>query len=404
MSDSVLQQRSGRPVYRWYVGGQAVSVLGDQVWYVALSWSAVQLASPGVAGAVMAVSAVPRLAFLLLGGAVVDRHDGRRLMIGSDLLRCVVALVAAVVAGWQPSIALLVTVAFVFGAADAIFLPAAAAVPPRLLAPADLSRGAALNALAARLALTVGAPLGGVLVAAGGLPVACVVDAATFLVSVMALRRLPPGPAAGPGSEPVTVALRSGLRYLGRHRLLRTVLLVSLLTNLGFVGPMNIGLALVSDQRGWGSAGVGALLAGFGAGAVASSLVMLRVRWRWSVGVAMAVGIAVQGLAVLAVAVAGRLETTVAATVVVGLTSGVVGILSSALTQARTDDAFRGRVGSVSSFANLGVTPLAMAVTGVAADRIGTVPAFVACAGLELVGAALCLTVADLRKASLPQA
>lgn len=393
---------SQRPAYRWFVGGQAVSVLGDQVWYVALSWSAVQLASPGVAGAVMAVSALPRLAFLLLGGAIVDRHDSRRLMIGSDLLRCLVALAAAAVAGWQPSVALLVTVALVFGAADAIFLPAAATVPPRLLAPADLSRGAALNALAGRLALTVGAPLGGVLVAAGGLPVACVVDAATFLISVLALRRLPPGRTAEPHREPVTAALRSGLRYLSRHRLLRTVLLVSLLTNLGFVGPMNIGLALVSDERGWGSAGVGALLAGFGAGAVASSLVMLRVRWRWGVGVAMAAGIAVQGLSVLAVAVAGRPVTAVAATVVVGLTSGVAGVLSSALSQARTDDAFRGRVGSVSSFANLGVTPLAMAVMGVAADRIGLVPAFAACAGLELTAAVLCLTVADLRTAHLP--
>lgn len=92
-----------RPVFPRYVAGQAVSVLGDQVWYVALSWSAVRLASPGAAGAIMAVSAVPRLAFLLYGGAIVDRNDSRRLMIVSDLLRCAVALVAAAVAGWRPA-------------------------------------------------------------------------------------------------------------------------------------------------------------------------------------------------------------------------------------------------------------------------------------------------------------
>ncbi|GAA0533198.1 MFS transporter [Paractinoplanes ferrugineus] len=380
-----------------------MSILGDQVWYVALSWSAVRIASPSAAGAILAVSAVPRLAFLLFGGAIVDRHDSRRLMIGSDLLRCVVALAAAAVAGWGPSIALLVAVALVFGAADAIFLPAAATVPPRLLPPAQLSRGAAINSLAARLALTLGAPLGGVLVAVGGLPVACVVNAATFLLSVLALRGLPPMRTARPVREPVTGALRSGLRYLRRHRLLRTILMVSLLTNLGFVGPMNIGLALVSDERGWGSAGIGVLLAGFGGGAVVASLAMVRVRWRGRVGVAMAAGIAVQGAAVSAVAVAGQQWAAVSATVVVGLTSGLVAVLTSALTQARTDDAFRGRVGSVSSFANLGITPIAMAVMGVAADRFGTTPAFAGSAALELAAAALCLAVADLRNARLPQ-
>lgn len=402
--------------YLRFVGGQAVSVLGDQVWYVALSWSAVRLASPSAAGAVMAVSALPRLAFLLLGGALVDRSDSRRLMIGSDLLRCAVALTAAVLAGRQESVALLVAVALVFGAADAVFLPAASTVPPRLLPPERLSQGAAVAALAARLALTLGAPLGGVLVAAGGLPIACVVNAGTFVVSVLALRGLPPGRAAAPSREPATTtsrdavpsrepvvaALRAGLRYLGRRRLLRTILVVSLLTNLGFVGPMNVGLALVSDDRGWGSAGIGVLLAGFGGGAVAASLAMLRMRWRGGVGIAAAAGIVAQAVGVFAVAVADSVPAAVAATIVVGLTSGVVGVLLSALLQARTDDAFRGRVGSIGSFLNLGITPIAMAVMGVATDRLGTVPAFAASAALELIAAAFCLAVTELRTARLP--
>jgi len=178
--------------------------------------------------------------------------------------------------------------------------------------------------------------------------------------------------------------------------------MVSLLTNLGFVGPMNIGLALVSDARGWGSAGIGVLLAGFGGGAVVASLAMVRVRWRGPVGIAMAAGIAAQAAAVFAVAVADRQWAAVSAAVVVGLTSGVVAVLTSALTQARTDDMYRGRVGSVSSFANLGITPIAMAVMGVAAGRFGTIPAFGVSAALELAAAALCLAVSDLRTARLP--
>jgi predicted MFS family arabinose efflux permease len=182
-----------------------------------------------------------------------------------------------------------------------------------------------------------------VLVATGGLPLACAVNAATFTVSLLTLRTLPPGRPARTGGEPVTGALRAGLRYLARHRLLRTVLLVSLLTNLGFVGPMNVGLAIVSDERGWGSSGIGRLLAGFGAGAVLASLAMARLRWRGSVGTAVAAGAALQGFAVAGIAVAGSPWAGMVATFVAGLTSAVIGVLCGALIQARTTDSFRGR-------------------------------------------------------------
>ncbi|MFD0593712.1 MFS transporter [Catellatospora coxensis] len=158
------------PAFLRYLGGQAVSILGDQVWYVALSYSAVQLASPGAAGAVLAVSALPRLALLLFGGAIVDRYGPRRLMIGSDVARGAIALATAALALAQPSVALLVVVALLFGLADALFLPAAGAMLPRLLSPAQLTGGLALSGLTARLALTVGAPLGGLLLPLGGLP------------------------------------------------------------------------------------------------------------------------------------------------------------------------------------------------------------------------------------------
>lgn len=385
-----------RPAYREptfvrYVAGHAVSVLGDQVWYVALSWMAVRLASPAVAGVILAVSSLPRLALLLLGGAIVDRYGPRRLMIGSDLLRAVISLGAAGAALAAPGVPLLVTVALVFGLADAVFLPAAGAIAPRLLHPDQIASGVGTTTLAARAALTIGAPLGGVLVAAGGLPLACLVNAATFVVSVASLASVRPRPAAsrsGP-REPLLGALRAGLAYLVRHRLLRVLLLVTLLTNLGFVGPMNVGLALVSTARGWGAAGIGDMLAGFGIGAVAGALLMMRVR---SGGrVVAAVCAAVQGGAVFTIAVAPHLWTAVLATTLTGLTSGPLAIIVTSLTQRFTDDRFRGRVASVNTLANLGVTPMAMAVMGAVAGQLGNVPAFASSAGLELAAGLMCI-------------
>jgi MFS family permease len=390
-------------------------VLGDQVWYVALSWMAVRLASPAVAGLILAVSSVPRLALLLLGGAIVDRYGPRRLMIGSDLLRAVISLGAAgaslgaagaalaapgvpqpftvplLVTVAQPfTVALLVTVALAFGLADAVFLPAAGAIAPRLLQPDQLASGAGTTTLAARAALTVGAPLGGVLVAVGGLPLACLVNAVTFVVSVATLASVRPRPAAeAPHSGPLVATLRAGLAYVSGHRLLRVLLLVSLLTNLGFVGPMNVGLALVSTARGWGAAGIGDMLAGFGIGAVIGALLMIRVR---SGGrVIAAVCAAIQGSAVFTIAIAPRLWTAVLATALAGLTSGPLAIVITSLIQRFTDDRYRGRVASVNTLANLGVTPMAMAVMGAVAGQLGNVTAFAGSAGLELAAATICM-------------
>ena len=391
------------PAYLRYVAGQTVSIIGDQVWYVALSWAAVQLASPGVAGTVLAVSAVPRLLLMLFGGVFVDRFGPKRLMIGSDAVRGVIVLAAAGVAVWSPSIALLVVVSLVFGAADALFMPAAGALQPRLLSKEQLAGGSAVRELTSRAALTLGAPLGGVLVAVGGLPLAAVVDGVTFALSAVMLWTLRPRAVDSAAAVPqkTLTAMRDGLGYLRRNRLVGGVILISLLGNLGFVGPMNVGLALVAEARGWGSGGIGLLLAGFGIGAALAAFTMLRFKPRRNVGYVVAACASTSGLALAALGFAPTLWTGVAATFVTGVVSGILGVSNSTLIAANTDDAYRGRVSSVSMFANLGITPLAIAATGVAADAFGIEATFAASGVMALVAAAVAVVLREVRTASI---
>ncbi|MFB9904074.1 MFS transporter [Allokutzneria oryzae] len=388
--------------YRRYVAGEAVSVLGDQVWYVALSWATVQLASPGVAGVVLALSAVPRLLLMVLGGPLADRFDARALMVGSDALRAVVMVAAAGIALVATDLWLLVAVALIFGTVDAVFMPAAGSLRPRLLETEQLSDGAALRELGIRAALTLGAPLGGALVTVGGLALACAVNAVTFVLSLLAIRTLRPRPLERvERREPYGAALRAGLRYLLSHRMLRPLLLVTLLFNIGFVGPMNIGLALLSEDRGWGAPGIGFLLAGFGVGAAVGALVMLRVRVRRHIGIGIALGAVGEAVGIAGATLAPNLGLAVASTVVVGLLGGPMGIMCASLTQANTDDAFRGRVSSVQALLSLGVTPLVMGLVGVLAGQFGTTAAMLGSAVVEASAALPCLLLARLRRASI---
>ncbi|GAA2961174.1 hypothetical protein GCM10010446_53440 [Streptomyces enissocaesilis] len=197
--------------------------------------------------------------------------------------------------------------------------------------------------------------------------------------------------------------LADGLRHIRRHRVLAPLTLVVALGELGFVGPLTIGLTLLARQRGWGAAGMGWIVAAFGAGAAAASL-LIAVRGR--VGRA---GL-VQCLALLAGAVpAGALafvpDVALAAVagVLAGLLAGLGGTLGAALVQSHTVPAYLGRVTSVQTFFALGLAPLRCPAVGTAIGAWGTRPVFVVGAGVCAAGALVGLCCPDLRRVELPR-
>lgn len=113
-------------------------MLADQVFFLALTWAALSLGSPGEVGAVLAAGSVPRLLFLVVGGGVADRASPRWVIIGTDTTRAVVMAVAAAVTllGSLGTVGLIV-VAVAVGALDGLFLPAVGALPARI-APVHL--------------------------------------------------------------------------------------------------------------------------------------------------------------------------------------------------------------------------------------------------------------------------
>ncbi len=389
--NATAESRPSRPALRdpqflRYLGGQSISQIGNQFWFVALSWTAVHLGSASTAGVLLTLSSLPRLALLLFGGVFADRFDIRRLMIGSDILRTLITLVAAGVALTGPGIPLLAVLALSFGLVDAIFLPSAGAMQPRLLDPDQYSSAAVMANMATRLALSIGAPLGGLLVAYGGVPLALAVDAGTFAISVVTLATVRPRPLPAAAAKQRTAYwadFRAGITFLTRHPVLGPLTLATLLTNVGFVGPMNIGLAELSAHRGWGAAGIGVLLTGFGLGAAGGALLMTRLRPRRAAGVWLTVVGTVQGAAVFSTALAPGVGFAVAGTAVAGLCSGPMAVIAAVLNQSETPDEFRGRVTGTTTLVNLGMVPLASAATGFAIAAFGVTGAYATCALIE---------------------
>nr|WSY55626.1 MFS transporter [Streptomyces sp. NBC_00886] len=449
-------------VLRW-LGAYTASMVGDSVYYIALSWAAVQGGSPAQAGLVMSVSAVPRALLMLGGGVVADRYGPRKVVIASDTVRCAAVLaVAALLFLTSPGLWPLALLAVVFGTVDAVFMPAVGALPARVTSRDQLARVQGMRGLGIRIASIVGAPLGGLGVAIGGAAAAfafaglLIAASLPLLISVRMRELGPDGTAEVPGgtadarpaasdvcgagsdvrpvasdargagadllgvgaadpggataTAPVSDAraatawhdLRAGLRYIRGHRVLAPLMLAIALGDLGFVGPLNVGLTLLADERGWGASGMGWVLSGFGTGAGAAAL-LLAVRGRlshagWVAGWACLGG----SVAIGALAFVPGVLAAVGVALLIGLLAGLSGAMCGALLQTHSDPAYLGRVTAVSGLVSLGFAPLSMPLSAAAIGAWGTGPVFLVSAVICGLGGVIALCVRDLRRAELP--
>ncbi|MGQ4719152.1 MFS transporter [Streptomyces anulatus] len=409
-------------VLRW-LGAYTASMVGDSIYFMALAWAAARTGSASGTGLVLAAGSIPRALLMLGGGVLADRLGPRRVVIGSDAARAVLVLgLAAILVLTAPTVGVLVAIALLFGAVDALFLPAVGALPPRISSPGQLARIQGLRGLAARGASIVGAPLGGVAVATGGPVLAFATAGALFALSLpllLGLRIRPlPGPVTKHGGtvagdhEERTVAeekptarrdLVDGLRYIRRHPLLGPLMIVIGLSELGFVGPLNLGLILLSEQRGWGAAGMGWIVAGFASGAAGAAL-LIAVRGRVPrAGLVMCLTVLVGATGIAAVAQIPSVPLAAATAAVVGLFIGLAGALCGALVQTVADPAYLGRVTSVSTLFTYALIPLSYPATGAAIALWGTGPVYAVSAAVCAAGGAVGLTFTALRRAELPR-
>ncbi|GAB7107754.1 MFS transporter [Streptomyces phaeofaciens JCM 4814] len=395
-------------VLRW-LAAYTSSMVGDSVYYIALSWAAVQSGTPSQAGLVMAASAVPRALLMLGGGVVADRFGPRRVVIGSDAVRCAaVAAVAALLFLTRPGLWPLALLAMVFGAVDAVFMPAVGALPARLTSRGQLARVQGMRGLGIRFASVVGGPLGGLAVAVGGAEAAFAVAGLLIALSLPLLvgvrvRELPPDDTPGSRGTTARADLMDGLRYIRRHRVLAPLMCAIALGDLGFVGPLNVGLTLLADERGWGAAGMGWVLAGFGVGAGVASL-LLTVRGRLPhAGRVAGWAILAGSVAIGALAYMPTIVFAVGTALLIGLLAGLSGAMCGALLQTQSDPARLGRVTAVSGLVSLGLTPLSMPLSAAAIGAWGTGPVFVVSAVVCGLGGVVALGVPALRRAELPR-
>lgn len=208
--------------------GQAVSTAGTQMTLLALPLFVLALThSAAQAGIVAAIESIPRVVLTLPAGALVDRMDRKRLMIGCDVLRMFAlgSIPLALVAG-RLAMPLIYGAALIIGACSAIFWLARVSAMPRVVPPEQLGAAVARSEFAEGAAILAGPPLAGLLFGIGrAFPF--FVDAISYGVSALSLRFIRIPFQSEHKKEPLSPrAMLDGMRWLWRTPLMRFMALI----------------------------------------------------------------------------------------------------------------------------------------------------------------------------------
>ena len=360
--------RRDHRVHAWILV-KALSDAGDALWTIALAWTAVQTASPAVAGLIVAAGTLPRAVVLLFGGMIADRADARRVMMLFNAVRVgVLVTVALWVLSAPPTVGVLLLAATAFGVCDAFYEPSAGTVARQLVRAADLPSYGALSQTASRLGTMAGAAVGGVIVASAGLVGSAAVNAVTFTVVIafIAIWLRPRFLLARADRQSALRDIAGGFAHLGAHPTTRTLVIALSGLNLA-VGPaVGIGLALRAHDEGWGAPAVGLFEALLGLGAAIGAVSVARWRPRREARAGFR-ALMLQGLAIVALGWGPAWSVGVAA-FVIGATAGYASVLLSATFSATVDTAYLGRMSSITRLGDDCLMPLAMAAFGLLAS------------------------------------
>jgi MFS family permease len=380
------------PEFRRLYAGQAASFAGSMITYVALPYQAYQLTrSSLVVGLLSVTEVVPLVIAALLGGALADAADRRRLILGAEIAGLAVAgALAANAAAWH-QVWLLFVLAVAGSFAGGMQRPSLDALVPQLVAPGDLAAAASLSGLLGNGAQVLGPLLGGTLIAAAGLPAAYLVDTASCLIGLAMyarLRSFPPEPEAG---RPSLRGVAEGLRYVrGRRELLGTYLID--IAAMFFGAPYALFPAVAA--RWGGAAALGLLYAAPGIGAL---LISATGGWAGHVhrhGRAIALAVCGWGLAIAAFGLAPGLWWAVAALAVAGGADMISGIFRMTMWNQTIPSRLRGRLAGLEMISYTTGEPLGNLESGLAASLTGSVRIAIVSGGVACVAAAVIVAAA----------
>lgn len=375
------------PAYRRLLLGQAVSFLGSMVAAVAFPYQIWQLThSSAMVGLVGLAELVPLVVLALVGGALADAVDRRRLLLAAEVgLACCALALTLLAAHGKPPLWALYLLAAVTSGLTGLHRPALESITPRLVRRDLMPAVAALRTAVGTTCMIGGPALGGWLLATYGITATFAFDLATFVIALAAVASLPR--VEPEQAEAASLArIAEGLRYARSRPDLIGTYAVDIVAM--FFGMPNALFPALAEQLG-GVQVLGWLYAAPAAGALVVSLTA-----GWTTGVrrqgrAIAFAAGVWGLAIAGAGLAQQAWLVVVLLAVAGGADGVSAIFRTTIWNQTIPDSLRGRMSGIEQISYMTGPHLGNVEAGFAASLVGLRGSIVSGGVLCVVGTAL---------------
>nr|MBA3310426.1 MFS transporter [Nocardioidaceae bacterium] len=380
---------------------QTISRWGDTFNSVALVILVYQLTGSGVRVAgVVAFEIVPVVLLGFVAGAVVDRSSRRRVMIGADLGR---ALVASGLVLFHEELAVVYLSAFLLSAFSVFFNPAAASALPDLVADDEIvgaNSAVWSGAVISQIAL---APMAGALVALAGPGPAFGINAVSFLVSAALLRGLPIGARPARAATKHLSDIAEGLRTITASRFLGTLAGVQGLAALSAGATSALLVVLAEEHLDIGAGKFGLLLGAIGVGAGLGPLVLQRFVVDVRRPSLLFGPYLLRGVVDLVLATVSSFGVALGALALYGVGTSTGNVTYNSVLQMTVPDRLRGRVFAFYDVVWQTGRLVSIGFGGVAADRYGITAVYWAGGVLLLAAGALGLNRAGTLSPATPE-
>jgi MFS family permease len=344
------------PAFRRLFVGQTISTFGSEISAVAAPFQLYELTHSTLqVGLLSLCELFPLLTLTIVGGAIADAIDRRRLLLWTVALLAVVSAGLAFNASLgHPRVWALYVLAtlsmcvFSFGVAGMV------TVIPRLVEPEELAAANAIESVYGSTTSVGGPALGGVLIALLGISGAFALDAGTFAASLWSIWRLPPLPPAPDADRPSVRSIVEGFRFVRSKKVLLGMFLTD--SNAMVFGMPRALFPALANKFGGGASIVGGLYAAPYAGALIASLLSGWIGHVRRQGLVVAVSAALWGVAIAAFGFAGSLWVALLLLAAAGAADNVSAVMRQTILFSVTPDRLRGRLSGI-EFAQVASTP-----------------------------------------------
>jgi len=332
--------------YRLLFFSQMISTLGSMMTYMAIPYQVYILTkSSFLVGMLGVVQLTPILVFGLIGGSVADHMDRKKLLIYSEIIMALCALLLMVNSFRDtPSVFFIFILAGLMQVANGFHRPAMDATNQKLVQPKDYSAIAALNSLRNSLGTILGPSLGGALIAFSGARLTYFVDFVTFMVAISLIGLIQKMPSGNTSKVYHLKNIKEGLRYaISRPELVGTYV-VDIVAMI-FAFPTALFPALSMQ---WGGAKAAGIL--YSAMSVGSLIATLTSGWVPKVkrhGAVIIIAATIWGVGIIGLGFAQQLWLAVLCLVVAGAADMVSGLFRGTVWNETIPNQMRGRLSGI---------------------------------------------------------